>query len=64
MHLVPKVTLQEFDKWEIYFFGSINPPVKISRERYVITAIDYLTIWDEAEPIKYFNVGTTAQFLF
>lgn len=43
MHLVSQVTLQEFDKWAIDFIGPINPLEKKSRQRYIITTIDYLT---------------------
>jgi hypothetical protein len=43
MPLVSQVTFQSFDKWEVDFIGPINPPTKRVRERYIITAIDYLT---------------------
>jgi hypothetical protein len=39
--LIPQVTLQVFDKWVVAFVGIINPPSKISGERYIITAKEY-----------------------
>jgi hypothetical protein len=38
MPLIPQVTLHAFDKWVVDFIGSINPPVKRSRARYIIIA--------------------------
>jgi hypothetical protein len=46
------VTLQYFDKWPMDFVGLINPPLKRSGARYIITAIDYLTRWDKVEPVE------------
>ena len=64
MPLVPQVTLQAFDKWAIDFFRPINPPAKKSGARYIIIAMEYLTCWDEAQPVKYCSAATAAKFIF
>jgi hypothetical protein len=50
--LIPQVNLQVFDKWEVEFVGPINPPSRISGERYIITMIKYFTRWDEQQEVK------------
>jgi hypothetical protein len=64
MPLNPQVTLQAFDKWAIDFIGPINPPVKRTRSRYIITTTNYLTRWVEAKSVKDCSAATTAQFIF
>jgi hypothetical protein len=46
------------------FIGPINPPTKHSKARYIITTIDYLTWWDEAEVVQDCSIDTTARFIF
>jgi hypothetical protein len=58
------VTLQYFDKCVVDFFGPLNLPTKRSGGKHIITTINYLTIWDETEPVKDCGIKTFAQFLF
>jgi hypothetical protein len=64
MHLAPQLTLQAYEKWNIDFVGPINPPGRCKGARYVITAIYYLTRWEEARVVKDCSETTTARFIF
>ena len=64
MPLAPQITLQAFDKWAVDFVGPIIPPGRRSSTRYIITVADYLTIWVEATPVKYFTTAIVENFLF
>jgi hypothetical protein len=44
--------------------GPINPPGKCTGARYIITAIEYLTILVEARAIEDCSENTTTQFIF
>ena len=59
-----RVTLKVFGKWEVDFIGPIHSPSRISRARYIITMMEYLTIWVEATPVKDCNAETATCLLF
>lgn len=63
MPLNPQMTLQSFKKWAIDFVGPITPPGKTG-VHYIITVIEYLTRWAEAQPIKDGMTTTAMKFLF
>jgi transposase InsO family protein len=44
--------------------GPINPPTKRIGARYIITTIEYLTIWVEATPVNDCSIETSTHFLF
>ena len=44
--------------------GPIQPSGKKTRVRYIITAIEYLTRWTEAQPMKDYNATTAVNFIF
>ena len=61
MPLHPQVALDPFDKWDMEFFGSIDPP---SRQRkYIIVCIDYLTKWAETKIVKIETEEKVAKFM-
>jgi transposase InsO family protein len=62
--LAPQMNLQAIEKWAIDFMGPINPPGKRIGERYIITAIEYLTRWAEARAVKDCSETIAAHFIF
>jgi hypothetical protein len=62
MSLNPQVMLQVFDKWAIDFVGTINPQARRSGERYIITAMEYLTRWEEEAPFTLCTMETVVRF--
>ena len=63
MPLTPQMKLQPFEKWVIYFVGPIQPQGETGA-RYIIIAMEYLTRWAEAQPVKDCTCMTTAKFIF
>jgi hypothetical protein len=64
MRLRPQLSLQVFEKWEIYFVGPINPPIRRSGVRYIIIVTKHLTIWEEVASVKDCSPDTAVHFLF
>ena len=64
MPLQPQMDLQAFDKWAIDFFGPINLSGGKTRTRYIITATDYVTRWEEAQVVRDCTAETVARFIF
>lgn len=60
----PQISLQVFEKWAINFVYLIQPPGKNTGTRYIITTIEHLMIWVEAQSVKDCSAATTANFLF
>jgi hypothetical protein len=46
------------------YVGSINPPARRKRARYIIIVTDYLTRWVEEEPVTHCSAKTVVHFLF
>jgi len=51
MTLIPQMTLQPFEKWAIDFVRPIQQQGKRG-SRYIITTMEYLTHWAEAQLVK------------
>ena len=46
------------------FVGPINPPGKRTGARYIITATDYMTRWEEATPVVDCTTTIAVKFIF
>ena len=51
-------------KWGLDFIGPVNPPAKGTKNRYIITATDYITKWVEAKALKDDTAKSTAKIFF
>lgn len=63
MPLNPQITMPSFEQWAIDFVGPVSPQGKMGAH-YIITTIEYLTRWAEAQPVKDCTTATTAKFSF
>ena len=53
-----------FKIWAIYFIGQFPIPAKRSGARYIITAVEYVTKWAEAEPVDTCSSEVAAKFIY
>jgi hypothetical protein len=50
-----------FQQWGLDIIGPINPPSS-QKHKFIITAMDYFTIWSEASPLKVVNASQVIAF--
>ena len=60
--LQPILDERPFQQWGIDVVGPINPPSSM-QHKYIITATDYFTRWEEAAPLKVVNTNQVILFL-
>jgi len=51
MPLKPMVVEESLQQWGLCFIGIINPN-SLAGHKFILTTIDYFTIWSEAMPCK------------
>ena len=54
--LQPISVERPFQRWGIDIVGPINPPSSM-QHKYIITATDYFTHWEEAAPLRVLNIN-------
>ena len=62
MPLLPHLVVEPFDRWALYFVGSINPHSK--QKAYILVCIDYMTKWVEAVALVKANDQDIIEFLY
>ena len=53
-----------FEIWAIYFIGPFPIPAKRTCARYIITAVEYVTKWEEAELVDTCSNEIAAKFIY
>ena len=53
-----------FEIWAIDFIGPFSIPAKRTGARYIITAVEYVTKWVEAEPVELCSSEVAAKFIY
>ena len=53
-----------FKIWAINFIGPFPIPTKRTSARYIITAVEYVTKWAEAEPVETCSNEVASKFIY
>ena len=53
-----------FEIWAIYFIGPFPIPAKRTGTRYIITTVEYVTKWVEAEPVDTCSSEIASKFIY
>ena len=53
-----------FEIWAIDFIGPFPIPAKRTSARYIITAVEYVTKWEEVEPVYRCSSEIAAKFIY
>ena len=64
MPLFPIIPSLTFETWEINFICPFPKQGKRTRARYIITAVEYVTKWEEAEPVPSCRKEVEAKFIY
>ncbi len=60
LHPIPPSRI--FDRWGVDVVGPL--PITQQQNRYIVVAVDYLSRWQEAKPLKEATASTIANFLY
>jgi hypothetical protein len=61
---IPYIPSLPFEIWAIDFIGPFPKREKITRAKYIITTVEYLTKWVEEEPVENCTKETMAKFIY
>jgi hypothetical protein len=62
--LVTTLSEKSFQKWNLDFIGLDKPPSRLTKNWYILVAIDYATKWVEAQAFHTNTAAITVKFLY